>query len=978
MQEVRRDFPKWKEAVENELKSLFETKGALRKVSPEEIEERKKKGDLDVIPSKLVCTLKPDPTNPRGKRKIRIVACGNFVTAEGADKNELFASGSDAIAVRLAVDEAAKRGWLGRSMDIRTAFLNAPMELDEEVEERKLKEKEEGRAVVEGKDDELRAHRVLVKPPAFLVQMGMAGPNELWEAVRAFYGFREAPRKWSDFRDFTIRRLKIKAKGGVELRLESLISEPNLWKVKEVDTGRMTALLVVYVDDLLVLGEKTALDAVIGTIRGLWETSPPEEVDDEAGVRFLGMELWRLKTGDWMATQRGYTYDLLQRNLGKEEAGWPKKKVPVGREWFTGPEEEEKKIEDVREGQRIVGELMWLVTRCRMDLMFPVSLLASNILKRPREVKQVAAQIWGYLAATIDEGLVFTAKDEEEGLQSFTDASFGEDCQGCSIVKVGGSPIAWKSSRQGAIALSTAEAELGEIVEGLVLGDSIRVVVEEIKEDEEKILRCTALTDNQAATSILADPHGSWRTRYLRMKAKNVRWRIEKADWMVIHVPGAQMPSDMGTKALSAQRFELLKKLAGMAKLPKKEEAKKAEDEAEDEEKKRGEAKTRGVKAKAEEKLKEGAKILQMIVLISQLTQADAQPGSEEKKIGPDWTFLVLLMFAALGLAACIRCLVFFARWLLVRIRLEEAKDRIRARHARDVERQQKKEEEEEKQEEEALRQRVTEARDAEAKAQPKRRPAKAKSKAKGRATPEEAEEDEESRRDREELRQRIEEEEEHRQRIEDMEEARRRAAEVRRPPSQAGSSPPMYPHTPRAPAPQMTPRTAPPMRWPTTPPLPSSMACNLGWGRRSSGSATMQQPLLGGGMMEVELDPEEEPANVIGKGDWMVAKGKAKGGRGDGGGKGKKGGDEMFRPIITPWGTKFHTHRFCPTLANSRTLVMSPWCQHCAPNGGQLRAPVYAMGPGAPAHTDVGCPSCQNSTRRYHVCNMCLEVEES
>ena len=255
MQEVRRDFPKWKEAVENELRSLFETKGALRRVSPGEVEQRKKKGDLDVIPSKLVCTLKPDPTNPKGKRKIRIVACGNFVTAEGADKNELFASGSDALAVRLAVDEAAKRGWQGRSMDIRTAFLNAPMELDEEVEERKLKEKEEGRAVVEGKDDELRAHRVLAEPPAFLIQMGMAGPNELWEAVRAFYGFHEAPRKWSDFRDFTMRRLKIKAKGGAKLRLEALISEPNPWKVKLVDTGRMTALLVVHVDDLLVLGD---------------------------------------------------------------------------------------------------------------------------------------------------------------------------------------------------------------------------------------------------------------------------------------------------------------------------------------------------------------------------------------------------------------------------------------------------------------------------------------------------------------------------------------------------------------------------------------------------------------------------------------------------------------------------------------------------------------------------------------------------
>ena len=76
-----------------------------------------------------------------------------------------------------------------------------------------------------------------------------------------------------------------------------------------------------------------------------------------------------------------------------------------------------------------------------------------------------------------------------------------------------------------------------------------------------------------------------------------------------------------------------------------------------------------------------------MIMLISQLTQTEAQPGDEERRpYGPDWTFLVLLAFAALGLVACIRCTVFFVQWLMVRIRLAEAKDRIRARHARDVE----------------------------------------------------------------------------------------------------------------------------------------------------------------------------------------------------------------------------------------------------------------------------------------------------
>ena len=129
--------------------------------------------------------------------------------------------------------------------------------------------------------------------------------------------------------------------------------------------------------------------------------------------------------------------------------------------------------------------------------------------------------------------------------------------------------------------------------------------------------------------------------------------------------------------------------------------------------------------------------------------------------------------------------------------------------------------------------------------------------------------------------------------------------------------------------------------------------------------------------MMEVELDPNEEPANAVGKGDLMAAKGRAKGSRDDGGGgKGKKGGgDEGFRPIVTPWGTRFHTHRFCPTLANSRNLTMSPWCVACAPDGVGLREPVFCIGPGRTAHANGDC---HPSARQYQICNMCLEIEES
>ena len=38
------------------------------------------------------------------------------------------------------------------------------------------------------------------------------------------------------------------------------------------------------------------------------------------------------------------------------------------------------------------------------------------------------------------------------------------------------------------------------------------------------------------------------------------------------------------------------------------------------------------------------------------------------------------------------------------------------------------------------------------------------------------------------------------------------------------------------------------------------------------------------------------------------------------------------FQVLVTDWGNRYHMDPKCPTLANSRRLVFSPWCQDCAP----------------------------------------------
>ena len=77
--EFLREAELWRGAVEVEMNQLFEEKHALVKTTLAYVQGLKSSGrQVEIIPSKLVITLKPGP-----KRKVRIVACGNFLEFKG-------------------------------------------------------------------------------------------------------------------------------------------------------------------------------------------------------------------------------------------------------------------------------------------------------------------------------------------------------------------------------------------------------------------------------------------------------------------------------------------------------------------------------------------------------------------------------------------------------------------------------------------------------------------------------------------------------------------------------------------------------------------------------------------------------------------------------------------------------------------------------------------------------------------------------
>ena len=216
-QEVRKNLPDWIDPIKAELTALFDTKKALKKIDSGEVHQLVAEGRAEILPSKIVWTVKPSPTDKKGKRKARLVACGNFQNQGEDQPDSLFAGGATGVALRASLGIASQFSWHGTVLDIKTAFLNAPMKL--------------GANGAGNDEDAPLPKKAIIKPPPLLIMAGLAKPDEYWEVVMALYGYKESPKLWSDYRDDQLALLKIPAEDQGWLVLDQMITEPNMWKI---------------------------------------------------------------------------------------------------------------------------------------------------------------------------------------------------------------------------------------------------------------------------------------------------------------------------------------------------------------------------------------------------------------------------------------------------------------------------------------------------------------------------------------------------------------------------------------------------------------------------------------------------------------------------------------------------------------------------------------------------------------------------
>ena len=135
--------------------------------------------------------------------------------------------------------------------------------------------------------------------------------SHIWVVQRPLYGLRESPVIWAAFRNAKLKQVKAVVRGKC-LRLSPLVSEAEVWLLKDEVTGELYGILVIYVDDLMYLADEIVIKELHKEITNLWPTSELEWVGSDKAVRYLqcmGMEIrYRNESKAYSISQQAYIY----------------------------------------------------------------------------------------------------------------------------------------------------------------------------------------------------------------------------------------------------------------------------------------------------------------------------------------------------------------------------------------------------------------------------------------------------------------------------------------------------------------------------------------------------------------------------------------------------------------------------------------------------------------------------------------------
>lgn len=497
---------KWIQAMEEELRSI-ERNGTWKLV---ELPSNKRS-----IAVKWVYKVKLNPDGGVNKYKARLVAKG-FLQRPGIDFGEVFAPVARIETVRMVIAFASWHNWSMYHMDVKSAFLNGP--LDEEV--------------------------FVDQPQGFAVK---GQESKVYKLNKALYGLKQAPRAWNKRIDSFL----------IEVGFVKCISEHGVYVKTAAD--HKVLIVCLYVDDLLVTGN---CEADIGVFKSQM-MNEFEMTDLGVLSYFLGLEFNKTEKGILMH-QSKYVKDLLKR-FNMEKCNSAATPAETG---LVLEKEGSEELVDPTYFRKIVGSLRYLC-HSRPDLAYSVGLI-SRFMEKPRMPHLLAAKrIIRYVKGTQSFGILFERKlsAEDPELFGFTDADWCGDREERKstagfVFFYGRSPISWGSKKEPIVALSSCESEYVAAAMSACQAVWLDTLMQELKMKEPTAVRL--LIDNKSAINLAKHPVAHGRSKHIETRFHYLRDQVNREKLSLEFCRTEVQVADILTKPLRKDRFEELRKKLGV------------------------------------------------------------------------------------------------------------------------------------------------------------------------------------------------------------------------------------------------------------------------------------------------------------------------------------------------------------------------------------------------------------------------------
>ena len=489
----------WRKAMNEEIQSLNENKT----FTPTTLPVGKKP-----VGGRWVYAIKSG-VDGNDQYKARFVAKG-YSQKMGVDYGETFSPTADLTSVRIVIQKAVQENLLVHQMDVKTAFLHAPID-----------------------------HEIYINPPEGYEEK----EGVVYRLEKSLYGLKQSGRNWN-----RVLHDCLTENGFTQNQADNCVYS------QESKEGKV--IIIVWVDDLIIAAsDEGKLKKVKGMLAEQFKMKDLGQLKHFLGIDFdFSDECIKM-------SQEKYINKILQRfNMSECRV----RDTPC--EQKLEYSNDAVKMTDIRMYREAVGSLIYLTTCTRPDLSFVVSRL-SHYLAEPTEEQWVTVKhVLRYLKGTADKGLTFRRSTEHLGIKAYSDADWAADTIDrrsttgyCVSLSENSALVSWKAKKQPTVALSTCEAEY------MALASTVQecLYLEQLLEnmDGYQYTQTVIHEDNQGTIALARNPVNRKRCKHIDIRYHFIRSTVNEGKVNLMYCATDEMVADVMTKPVS--KFKL-GKFAGL------------------------------------------------------------------------------------------------------------------------------------------------------------------------------------------------------------------------------------------------------------------------------------------------------------------------------------------------------------------------------------------------------------------------------